>query len=141
MKKFLYLFLLMTAFLVSPLTTEASTGAAVTEAAYETWKSANYGDVMNAPVDLQEATLHINGSNGRASLREVDLTLPGRNGMDVNIIRTYDSMPNVTYDTATTSGNTSTKVLRMRYKNAAGEKRLVDFLSEDDYLNTITGTV
>ena len=134
MKKIIYacIGIWMLSFL--PLVAQASTSAAVTEAAYETWKQENYGDFVQAPVSIEESGLSINGTTGRGSLYETDLSLPGKNGLDVNITRVYNSMPEVTYDVSTTASSTSMRVLRMRYKNEDGETRYVDYLSEDEYL-------
>ncbi len=133
MKKFILICIGIWTLLGISLTVHASTAASVTEAAYDTWKAENYGDILQAPVTLGESGMEINGTTGRGILRETDLSLPGKNGMDVNITRIYNSMPEISWDYTTSVSSTSIKALRMRYKNENGEKRFVDFLSEDEY--------
>ena len=117
---------------------EASTAGSVNEAAYKEWLNANYGDFIKSPVNLNESALNISGTTQSASLTETDLSLPGKNGMDVNIIRRYDS--NVTcFSYWGDRLDNNAKLIRTCYKSETGKTHYVDFRSEEEFFEADTG--
>ena len=66
-----------------------STSDSLAAILFEQSAVARYGSSFDAPFVAPES--EIDKSNGSVNMRIADLTLPGKNGLDVNVIRFHSS--------------------------------------------------
>jgi len=133
MKKKLIFFACLVSLLFVAVTTYASTRTSLDEASYQNWMNSNYGK-FNVPVNINDSAVNIDGATGEMTVRETDLHLPGKNGLDLNIMREYDSLRDITRLSG--QGYTSyenTNFIQARYILPSGNKKLVRFVTADEY--------
>lgn len=68
----------------------AATSDLLSDNLYDTYLSSTYGSAYNAPFVKNEEN-YVDESTGAFSLKENDLTIPGKNGFDLNFMRRFVS--------------------------------------------------
>ncbi len=102
----------------------------------DTWKtlfSEQFGDDYLMPYKKNSGGQKVSGKTNRLVVQETDLTLPGKNGLDVNITRKHD---NQDYNESYTGimGGRDTRQTRYCYKfnTNTNESFYIAFYTEDD---------
>ncbi len=92
MKKILVAAIFLSAFLCMTTSVYASTASSVTEAAYETWLNQNFGDTINAPVNISDSDENFISALDQSELASRPLlVISETNGIDRRYFR--DTIP------------------------------------------------
>ncbi|MBP3361802.1 MAG: RHS repeat protein, partial [Clostridia bacterium] len=110
MKKTLFLFVILSYMLVLHQTASASsTTSAAERLEYKNSLADRYGDLYAPAYSSDDVSTAVNVKNKSVETREVDYVLPGKNGMDIEFIRTH-STDTTDFIPLKTSSVTSSKV-------------------------------
>ncbi len=133
MKKYILLIFSAILMMFGSVNVYASIGASMNQAEFNSWCGVNF-DKFNRPYEFSDNEVSINGSNSETTVCVKDVELPGKNGLNLNIVREYNSIPSIVRNSQ--SGEwiyDSGYFLTARYNLPGGEKKLIRFFSGDEY--------
>ena len=118
------------------ITAHASTSGALNESILGYYNYQQYAGNYEAPYSKeQQNNISVNEMTGGLSLSETDISLPGKNGMDVNITRMYSNQ-DTGYNVITNS-NTSTQNTYYGYLYKAGTRYMFVYFDEEEYMDGV----
>lgn len=122
-------------------TAEIMAATTLTDANWQTLYGDYFGDTYFYPTDKVKSGLSISGKSNRVRIQETDLTLKGKNGLDLNITRVHD---NQELDHVHFPANGMTDVSNTRwtysFNTNTGESINIGFNSKDElYTYAING--
>lgn len=92
MKKWMTVLSVITAVLGIAVPVSAATSNSVVIAEYRTELSQYFGEKFEPPYGINSNNTEIDRGTAAVNTREVDISLPGKNGLDLNFIRTQSSL-------------------------------------------------
>ena len=112
-----------------------STSEAVLEAMAEQRGTEKYLENVRAPSDNTEDNDHIDTTSGNVVISETDLYLPGKNGMDVALIRHFNSMEtDRSYEYLGERRETEQDMFAFLYSDDNGNTEWITFTTEEEML-------
>ena len=123
-------------FLFASFSVNAATSDALDDAAWlDTMKKGN-GDSFYPPYDKNWQGEQISTESGGLNMRVTDLTLPGKNGLDLKLIREYSNLKNMeTFHQFSGRQTTKTKPAYVYKDPETGKSYYILFDNEESMLN------
>ena len=137
-KLYLGLFFGMTLFILLCSNCYASTSGSLSYNDYYNRISAAYGKDLTAPYSVEEDEDHVSMATGDVIYQTTDLYLPGKNGLDVEIKRSFntnDAKEFYYYD-RNTRDTTFQNMPCYQYQNSDGQKYWLLYKSEEYFIGT-----